>query len=109
MTALRQRVAAFVVSVRQHPRVATAQAVFDAYGSVGGGLLAGGLAYGGLLASLSACLFVVGLVGFLVRDPVRAAALVEELAVRLPPLAELLRTGLERVADSAVEFSIVGL
>jgi uncharacterized BrkB/YihY/UPF0761 family membrane protein len=109
VTALRQRLAAFVESVQQRPRVVTVRAVFDLYGSAGGGLLAGGLAYGGLLASLSACLLIVGLIGFLVRDPVRATALVEELAVRLPPLAELLRTGLERVADAAVEFSIVGL
>ena len=85
--------------LRRQPRVVTAEAVFDAYGSAGGGLLAGGLAYSGLLASLSACLLIVGLIGFLVRDPVRQAALVEELALRLPPLAELLRTGLDRVAD----------
>jgi uncharacterized BrkB/YihY/UPF0761 family membrane protein len=109
VTALRQRVAAFVETVRNKPRVVTARAAFDVYGSAGGGLLAGGLAYGGLLACLSACLLIVGLSGFLVRDPVRAATLVEELAARLPPLAELLRTGLERVADAAVEFSIIGL
>jgi uncharacterized BrkB/YihY/UPF0761 family membrane protein len=109
MTTLRQRLAALVERLRQQPRVGTAEAVFAAYGSAGGGLLAGGLAYSGLLASLSACLLIVGLTGFLVRDPVRQAALVEELALRLPPLAELLRTGLERVADAAVEFSIVGL
>lgn len=109
MTMLRRRVAAFVETVRRQPRVVTAEAVFAAYGSAGGGLLAGGLAYSGLLASLSACLLIVGLIGFLVRDPVRQAALVEELALRLPPLAELLRTGLDRVAAAAVEFSIVGL
>ncbi len=109
MTSLRQRLAALVESLRQQPRVVTAQAVLEAYGDAGGGLLAGGLAYSGLLASLSACLLIVGLIGFLVRDPVRQAALVEELALRLPPLAELLRTGLDRVADSATQFSILGL
>jgi uncharacterized BrkB/YihY/UPF0761 family membrane protein len=109
MTALRRRLAALVDSLRERRRVATALAVFDAYGAAGGGLLAGGLAYGGLLASLAACLLIVGLTGFLVRDPVRQAALVDELAQRVPPLAELLHTGLERVADSAAEFSIIGL
>lgn len=109
MTSLRQRLAALVESLRRQPRVVTAQAVLEAYGDAGGGLLAGGLAYSGLLASLSACLLIVGLIGFLVRDPVRQAALVEELALRLPPLAELLRTGLDRVADSATQFSILGL
>jgi uncharacterized BrkB/YihY/UPF0761 family membrane protein len=109
MTSVRQRLAVLVESLRRQPRVVTAEAVFAAYGSAGGGLLAAGLAYSGLLASLSACLLIVGLVGFLVRDPVRQVALVEELAQRLPPLAELLRTGLDRVAESATEFSILGL
>jgi membrane protein len=109
MTSVRERLAALVESLRQQPRVITAGAVFATYGDAGGGLLAGGLAYSGLLASLSACLLIVGLIGFLVRDPVRQAALVDELAQRLPPLAELLRTGLDRVADSATQFSILGL
>lgn len=109
MTSVRRQLAALVATVRRQPRVVTAQAVLDAYGSAGGGLLAGGLAYSGLLASLSSCLLIVGLIGFLVRDPARQAALVGDLALRLPPLAELLQTGLERVADGAVEFSIVGL
>jgi membrane protein len=109
MSALRRRLAALVDSVKGRPRVVTSLAVFDAYGAAGGGLLAGGLAYAGLLASLAGCLLIVGLVGFLVRDPVRQAALVDELAQRVPPLAGLLHTGLERVADSAVEFSIIGL
>ena len=98
-----------MASLRRYPRVVTAEAVLAAYGSAGGGLLAGGLAYGGLLASLSACLLIVGLIGFLVQDPARQASLVEELALRLPPLAEVLRTGFERVADGAAAFSIVGL
>jgi uncharacterized BrkB/YihY/UPF0761 family membrane protein len=109
MTSVRRRLAALVDSLRRQPWAVTAEAVFATYGAAGGGLLAGGLAYSGLLASLSGCLLLIGLVGFLVRDPVRQAALVEELAQRLPPLAELLRTGLDRVAESATEFSILGL
>ena len=109
MTALRGRLAALVAALRRQPRIVTTEAVLDAYGSAGGGLLAGGLAYSGLLAALSSCLLIVGLIGFLVRDPARQASLVGDLALRLPPLAELLQTGLERVADGAVEFSIIGL
>ena len=91
------------------PRVVAARAVFDAYGSAGGGLLAAGLAYTGLFAVLSASLFVIGVTGFIVRDPERQAAVVAELARRLPPLAEVLKTGLDRVAGGAVQFSVLGV
>jgi uncharacterized BrkB/YihY/UPF0761 family membrane protein len=87
----------------------TLEAVLRAYGTAGGGLLAGSLAYSGLLSSLSACLLVVGLIGFLVRDPARQAALVADLGSLLPPLAQLLQTGFDRLAEGAAGFSIVGL
>jgi uncharacterized BrkB/YihY/UPF0761 family membrane protein len=109
MTTRRGRLEALVATAREHPRVVTVEAVLRAYGAAGGGLLAGSLAYSGLLSSLSACLLVVGLLGFLVRDPVRQAALVADLGRLLPPLAPLLQTGLERVAQGAAGFSIVGL
>lgn len=83
--------------------------MFDAYGAAGGGLLAAGLAYTGLFAALSASLFVIGVTGFIVRDAERQAAVVAELARRLPPLAELLKTGLDKVAGGAVQFSILGI
>ncbi|HTC85433.1 MAG TPA: YhjD/YihY/BrkB family envelope integrity protein, partial [Candidatus Acidoferrum sp.] len=92
-----------------HPRVATTRRVLDAYGMAGGGLLAAGLAYTGLFAVLSASLFAIGVTGFIVGDAGRQAAVVAELARRLPPLAELLKTGLDRVAGGAVQFSILGL
>ena len=91
------------------PRVATARRTLAAYGNAGGGLLAAGLAYTGLFAVLSASLFVIGVTGFVIRDPERQAAVVAELARRLPPLAEVLRTGLDRVAGGAVQFSLLGL
>jgi membrane protein len=109
MTVVRARVDALVAFLRRRPEAATGVAVFDAYGAAGGGLLAGGLAYSGLLGLLSACLLIVGLTGFVIRDPDRQAALVADLASRLPPLADILRTGFERVADGAVEFSVIGL
>ncbi len=83
--------------------------MFDAYDRAGGGLLAAGLAYTGLFAVLSASLFIIGVTGFIVRDPERQAAVVSELARRLPPLAEVLKTGLDRVAGGAVQFSILGV
>lgn len=109
MSALRARLVVLAASLRERPSVITVLEVVRAYGAAGGGLLAGGLAYSGLLAALSACLLIVGLTGFVIGDPSRQAALVDDLGARVPPLAGLLRTGLDRVADGAVAFSIVGI
>ena len=109
MTAFRARLEAIAAVVLRHPAAVTLRAVLRAYSEAGGGLLAGGLAYSGLLAALSACLLIVGLTGFVVSDPSRLAAIVDDLGTRVPPLAGLLRTGLDRVAEGAVAFSIVGL
>lgn len=109
MTALRARIDAVVAALQARPSVVTIQAVLERYGAAGGGLLAGGLAYSGLLALLSACLLVVGLTGFIVGDPTRQATLVDDLGARFPPLAGLLRTGFDRVAQGAIAFSIIGL
>jgi membrane protein len=95
--------------ILDHPRVATARAVLQAYEAAGGGLLAGGLAYAGLFAVLSAILFVIGVTGFFVQDTERLAAIVGEIGRRIPPLEELVRTGLSRVSETAATFSIVGL
>lgn len=109
MTPRRERVDRIMASLLGRPAVVTIRVVLEAYGAAGGGLLAGGLAYSGLLAVLSACLLVVGLTGFIVSDPARQAALVADLGTRVPPLAGLLQTGLDRVVEGAVAFSIVGL
>jgi membrane protein len=95
-------------AILDHPRLATARAVLQAYEAAGGGLLAGGLAYAGLFAVLSAILFVIGVTGFFVQESERVA-IVGEIGRRLPPLEELVRTGLSRVSETAATFSIVGL
>jgi membrane protein len=95
--------------IADHPRVAKGRAVLQAYEAAGGGLLAGGLAYAGLFAVLSAILFVIGVTGFFVQDSERLAAIVGEIGRRLPPLEGLVRTGLSRVSETAATFSIVGL
>ena len=94
--------------ILDHPRVATARAVLQAYEAAGGGLLAGGLAYAGLFAVLAAILFVIGVTGFFVQESERVA-IVGEIGRRLPPLEGLVRTGLSRVSETAAPFSILGL
>ncbi len=80
----------------------------EVYG-FGGGILAAGLAYRSLFALLSASLLIAGVVGFIVRDPARQAEIVDAVGQRFPPIAPLLKTGLDGVASGAVQFSIIGL
>ena len=106
---LRALVDRVTARVSSHPAVGTVRAVLDAYDNAAGALLASGLAYAGLFALLSAILFVIGVLGFAVRDSERLAAIVGEIGRRVPPLEGLIRTGLSRVSETAAPFSIVGL
>jgi len=89
--------------------IATIRRTVGIYGTSAGGLLASGLAYSGLFTVFSASLFLIGVLGFLVRDPNREVAIVGEIARRLPPIAEVLQVALARVAEAAVQFSLAGL
>ena len=91
------------------PPIVTARLVFRVYGDAGGGLIASGLAYAGLFAVLAAILFAIGVLGYVVREPERLATIVEDIGRQVPPLTELVRTGLQRMAESATSFSILGL
>ena len=58
------------------------------------------LAYAGLFAILAAILFAIGVLGYVVREPERLATIVQQVASQVPPLTELVRTGLERTASA---------
>lgn len=103
---LGDRIAGRVLAI---PPIATARLVMQVYGDAGGGLIASGLAYAGLFAILAAILFAIGVLGYVVREPERLAAIVQQVASQVPPLSDLVRTGLERMAESATPFSILGL
>ncbi len=92
---------------RRLPR--RARAVFDAYGRIGGGILADGLAYNALFALLPALLLVVSVVGFVVRDANRQAQIVDAIAAYVPPLRDLLGATLHAMANGAVQVSIVSV
>jgi membrane protein len=91
------------------PAVRLVMAVMDSYGSAGGGLLAGGLAYAALFALLPGLLLVVSVLGFVLDDPAEREAIVEVIATALPPLEDLARTTLDQVVAGAVPSSIIGL
>jgi len=82
--------------------------VLDRYGSAGGGLLAGGLAYAALFAIVPAVLLMAGIVGLVVADPAERARFVDVLVGVLPPLRELIQAVLDEAARTAAPVSIVG-
>lgn len=98
-----------IARVVDRSTVVTIRRTIGIYGSSAGGLLASGLAYSGLFTVFSASLFLIGILGFLVREPGREAVIVGEIARRLPPIAAVLQIALARVADAAVQFSLAGL
>lgn len=92
----------------EQPAVATARRVLDRFGSAGGGLLAGGLAYAALFAIVPAVVLLAGIVGLFVADPAERAKFVEVLVGVLPPLRDLIAVVLDEVAVNAGPVSIVG-
>jgi YihY family inner membrane protein len=96
-------------SVLALPPVRRLQAVLGIYNNAGGGLLAAGLAYGALLASLTGLLFSVGVLGYLVPAEADRQRLVDGFTGQLAPLAPIAKDGLASVAAHAGAFSIVGL
>ena len=82
--------------------------VLDRYGSAGGGLLAGGLAYAALFAIVPAVLLMAGIVGLVVADPADRSRFVDVLVGVLPPLRELIQAVLDEAARTAAPVSIVG-
>jgi membrane protein len=83
--------------------------ILAAYGRIGGGILADGLAYNALFALLPALLIVVAVIGFIVHDPVRQASIINAISAQLPPLRDLLTRTFQAISEGATEVSIVGV
>lgn len=109
MNALLDRGRALVARVMDLPPVAALNRVLETYEAAGGGLLAAGLAYGALVALLPGFLLFVGLLGFVIRDPVTREDVIASLSAQIPPLAALVRDGITSIVESAGASSIVGL
>jgi membrane protein len=96
-------------AVLDWPPIARLRAVSDAYNQAGGGLLAGGLAYGALFAGLTGLLFGVGVLGYLVPAEADRQRVVDGLTGYLAPIAPIAKDGLANVAAHAGAFSLLGL
>jgi YihY family inner membrane protein len=99
----------FLVRTMERPSVVTFRTILDTYGRAAGGLLANGLAFAALFAAIPTTLLVLGLAGwFTAGDPTIQERVINALSTALPPLAELIRSSVDVIADGAALTSIVG-
>jgi membrane protein len=100
---------AFLARILELPRVVAFRTVLDTYGRAAGGLLANGLAFAALFAAIPTTLLVLGLAGwFAAGDPTIQERVINALSTALPPLAELIRSSVDVIADGAALTSVIG-
>lgn len=100
---------AIVNDLLRRPRIAAIVRVFDAYGRAPGGLLANGLAFAALFATIPTALVVLGVAGLIAGDPSVQAAIAEALADAFPPLAGFFEGALDALVSGAVVASLIGI
>ncbi|MDP9482297.1 MAG: YihY/virulence factor BrkB family protein, partial [Chloroflexota bacterium] len=93
----------------ERPRIAFVRAVLDTYGHAAGGLLANGLAFAALFATIPIALVTLGLAGWLVNNPNVQAELAEALASVFPPLKDLIEGTLDGLVSGAALTSLIGV
>jgi YihY family inner membrane protein len=96
-------------SVLALPPVRRFREIYSVYDAAGGSLLAGGLAYGALFATLTGLLFGVGVLGYLVPRAEDRERLVNGFTGQLAPLAPVANDALANLAAHAGAFSLIGL
>lgn len=106
---LRALVARVVERVGGVAGVRTFTSTLSAYHAAGGGLVAGGLAYTSLFASLPGSLLVLSITGILIADPADRERIVALITTAAPPIKEVARAAIEQVASGAVPTGIVAV
>lgn len=91
------------------PRVARIMAVMDTYGKAPGGLLANGLAFSALFASIPTLLLALGLAGWIAADPAVVQRLDDALVAAVPPLTDLIESSIAAVSQGSAVTGIIGL
>ena len=100
--------AAILEKVLSVPRVAYVREVLDTYGRAAGGLLANGLAFAALFATIPIALVTLGVTGALVGDPKVPQQMADALVNVFPPLADLIDGALDALSNGAAAASILG-
>lgn len=91
-----------------HARLRGPRDVLDRFDDAGGSLLAGGLAFSALFALVPGLLLAAGVAGLLIGDPEKRAEVLADIVRHVPPLRDLLTSGLDELAAGAVPVSLVG-
>lgn len=84
-------------------------AVLDAYGRAPGGLLANGLAFSTLFASIPILLLALGLAGWIADDEELVQKLTAALVEAFPPVADVIDSALAALSQGAAVTGILGL
>ena len=91
------------------PPLRRLRSVIEVYTKAGDGLLAAGLAYSALFASLTGLLFFVGVLGYLVPSNADRQVIIDSFTGDLEPLAPFVNSGLSSAVAHAGAFSLIGL
>ena len=89
-------------------RVARIMAILDAYGKAPGGLLANGLAFSALFASIPTLLLALAFAGLIADDEV-VRKLTDALTEAFPPLADVIASSMIAVSEGAAVTGLIGL
>ena len=106
---LRERAGVITRRIQRDSRARTIRDILAAFGEAGGSLLAAGLAFNALFAIIPATLALIGIIGFVVGDTVRAEEIVASLVERLPAISELVETLLDNLLRERSALSIIGV
>jgi membrane protein len=100
---------AILARVLDEPRVVRVREVLDTYGHAAGGLLANGLAFSALFASIPTMLLVLGLAGWLTNDTATRDKISAALINAFPPLEDLIEASLDAISQGAAAASLLGI
>jgi len=82
--------------------------ILHRYDAAGGGLLASGLAYSALFAIVPTIIFLLGLSGLVIGDPLDRAAVIDTITTVAAPLRPFLTDSLDALTAEATSVSVVG-
>jgi membrane protein len=106
---LQARVAVIDRRVRRFSVVQALLTILDTYNAAGGGLTAGGLAYGALFAVVPGLLLVVSLLVIVVDSATTRQQMIDWLVTQVPPLEAFASEIVTGLAKSAAVGTVIGL
>jgi uncharacterized BrkB/YihY/UPF0761 family membrane protein len=106
---VRERLGAIERRARRFPPIRGLLTINDAYNSVGGGLLASGLAFSALFAVIPGMLLVISVLILAAADADTQQRFIQWIETQLPPLASVATEIVVSVKDTAKVGTVIGL